>query len=170
MTWLDAAIIIVFLYFIVTAFSAGFIRETVAMASAVLAVVLAGLLYDNVANTVLGSIDNETTARVAGFLIVFVGVTLAGQAVAMLMKPAVTVLQLGMADQMLGAGFGAVKAFVIVAILLILFVTYPRMGLEKRIDSSTFAGIILDISSPMLAILPSEFDTKVAEVTRDVDT
>ena len=91
MNWIDAAIVIVFLYFIVTAFSAGFIRETIGIGSAILGIVLAGLFYDKVADTLLGSIDNATTSSVVAFLIILFGVTLAGQALAMLLKPAVTV-------------------------------------------------------------------------------
>jgi hypothetical protein len=76
MTWVDAAIVIVFLFFIVTAFNNGFIRETLGMASAVLGVVLAGLFYDDIADSMLSSIDNVTTANVVAFLVIFVGVSL----------------------------------------------------------------------------------------------
>jgi membrane protein required for colicin V production len=166
MTWLDAAIVVIFLYFIVTAFSAGFLRETIAMFSAIAGGILAGVFYDEVADTLLASIDNQTSASVAGFLIVFLGITLAGQALTMLMKPAVTVLQLGIADQLLGAAFGAIKAFVIVEVLLILFVTYPRYDIDQRIDDSQFAPRLLDAANPFLRILPSEFDARVSQFTQ----
>src|SRR6476660_1268444 len=118
MNWIDAAIVIVFLYFIVTAFSAGFIRETIGIALSVLGIVLAGLFYDEVRDSLLSSIDNNTTASVVAFLLILIGVTLAGQVVAMLMKPAVSVMQLGVFDQLMGAALGAVKAFVLIEILL----------------------------------------------------
>src|SRR5690242_15772977 len=152
MNWIDAAIVIVFLYFIVTAFSAGFIRETIGIASAILGVVLAGLFYDEVRDSILTSIDNNTTASVIAFLIILVGVGLAGQVLAMLMKPAVTVMQLGVFDQIMGAALGAVKAFVIIEILLILFVTYPRYDLDQRIHDSAFASRMLKGAPPLLKI------------------
>ncbi len=161
MNWIDAAIVIIFLYFIVTAFSAGFIREIVGMASAVLGVVLAGLFYGDLAGSLLSSIDNRTTANVVGFLIILAGVGLAGQALAMLVKPAVTVMQLGMFDQLAGAGLGALKAFVLVEVLLILFVTYPRYDLDKRIRDSEFASKMLDAAPPLLKIMPDVFHAKV---------
>ena len=167
MAWVDALIVIIFLYFIVTAFTAGFLRETVAMASAVAAVVLAGLLYDDVADSVLTSIDNPTTASVVGFLIVLGGVMAVGQGVTILLRPAVTVMQLGVMDQLLGAAFGAVKAFVVVEILLILFVTYPRWDLDQRIKESEFASLMLDVANPMLRVLPKEFDARVDQFTGD---
>jgi membrane protein required for colicin V production len=161
MSWIDAVIVIIFLYFIITAFSAGFIRETIGTTAAILGVVLAGLFYDEVRDSLLSSIDNQTTASVVGFLIIFVGITVAGQVLAMLVHPAITVLQLGIVDQLLGAMFGAAKAFVIVEVLLILFVTYPRYDLDKKIDDSEFATIMLNGSAPVLKILPDIFHNKV---------
>ncbi|HEX4930633.1 MAG TPA: CvpA family protein, partial [Gaiellaceae bacterium] len=113
MNWIDAAIVIVFLYFIVTAFSAGFIRETIGIASAVLGVVVAGLFYDDVGSSIFSAIDSTTTQNVVGFLVILVGISLAGQLIAVLTKPAITVLQLGIFDQLAGAALGVVKAFVL---------------------------------------------------------
>src|SRR5574338_929538 len=121
MNWIDAAIVIVFLYFIVTAFSAGFIRETIGIASAILGVVVAGLFYDDVGSSIFSAIDSTTTQNVVGFLVILVGISLAGQLVAVLTKPAITVLQLGVFDQLAGAALGVVKAFVLVEVVLILF-------------------------------------------------
>lgn len=161
MTWVDAAIVIVFLFFIVTAFNAGFIREIIGMASAIVGVVAAGLFYDDVADALLSGIDNVVTANVVAFLFIFIGITLAGQLLAMLVHPAVVVMQLGIADQLLGAAFGAAKAFIIVEALLILMITYPRYDMDERIDDSDFASIVLDASRPITEILPDEFGTRV---------
>jgi len=161
MTWIDAAIVITFIFFIVTAFSAGFIRESVGMASAIAGAVLAGLLYNDVADSLLTSIDNQTTAAVVGFLIVFGSISLIGQGVAMIMKPAANIMQLGIADQLLGAGFGAVKAFVVIEVVLILFITYPRYNLDDKIDESEFASVMLEASEPMVKVLPDEFEARV---------
>lgn len=161
MTWIDAAIIIIFLYFIITAFNAGFVRETIGTAATVLGVVLAGLFYRNVANTLLASIDNETTSSVIGFLMIFLGIVVAGQVLALLVHPAITILQLGIFDQLLGAAFGAVKAFIIVEVLLVLFVTYPRYHLDRRIKDSQFGSIMVNGSAPIVKVLPDIFHSKV---------
>jgi uncharacterized membrane protein required for colicin V production len=161
MTWVDAAIAIIFLFFIITAFQAGFIREIIGMSSALLGAVLAGLFYSDVADTLLVSIDNNTTASVIAFLIIFVGISLSGQLLAMLVHPAVTILQLGIMDQLLGAMFGAIKAFFIVEVLLVLFITYPRYDMDKKIDDSEFASKMVNMSTPVLKILPDVFHKKV---------
>jgi membrane protein required for colicin V production len=161
MNIVDIGIIAVFLFFIITAFAAGLVREVISTASVLFGAILAGLFYDDVADTLLSSIDNPTTAAVVGFLIIFLGFWLAGQLLAMVIHPVISVLQLGMFDQFLGAGFGALKGFLIIEVLLVLFVTYPRYDIDKRIDDSQFAGIMLDVSQPVVKILPDIFEKQV---------
>ena len=161
MTWIDAALAVVLLFFIVTAFQNGLIRETISIASAIAGVVLAGLMYDDFSNAFLDSIDNETTKSVVAFMVIFGGITILGQLVAILVHPAIVIMQLGIADQLLGALFGAVKGFVIVEALLILMVTYPRYDLDQKIDESEFAPRLLKMADPVLQVLPEEFDARV---------
>ena len=161
MTWVDVGIVVIFLFFIVTAFSSGLVREIISTGATIAGMVLAGLFYQNIADSLLSSIDNATTAAVIAFLIIFLGITLAGQLLAMVVHPAITVLQLGMADQFLGAAFGVVKAFVIIEVLLVLFVTYPRYDLDTRINDSQFASTMLKMSQPIVKVLPVIFEKKV---------
>ena len=78
----------------------------------------------------------------------------------MVVHPVISVLQLGMFDQFLGAA-SARQGFLIVEVLLVLFVTYPRYDIDKRIDDSQFAGIMLNMSQPVVKILPAIFEKKV---------
>ncbi len=165
MNWIDAAIVIILLFFLVTAFQNGLIRETISMAAAIGGLVLAGFLYDDVADALLGSIDNETTKNVVSFLIILAGVTIIGQLVAILVHPAIVIMQLGIADQLLGAVFGIVKGFVIIEALLILMVTYPRYDMDQRIDESSFGTRMLEAAEPVLKVLPEEFDASVGGFT-----
>jgi membrane protein required for colicin V production len=159
--WVDAAIVVVLLFFIVTAFNAGFIREIIGMASVIGGLALAGVFYDDVADSLLTNIDNETAKSALAFIIIFGGVSVAGQLVALIVRPAAILMQLGIADQLLGAGFGAVKGFVVVQALLILMVTYPRFDMDERINDSEFASLMLEVATPVLSVLPREFDNHV---------
>lgn len=161
MNWLDAAIIIAVIWFTVTAFSAGLIRETVTIFAAILGVVLAGLFYKDLADDVLQFIDNEEVAKIIAFAAIFVATAVAGHLGAMLLKPTVSVLQLGIVDQLAGAAFGFVKALVFVEIFLIVFVTYDQLGLRETIDESFFGSFIVEGIPVLLRILPGEFETAV---------
>ncbi len=161
MNWVDASIVIILLFFIVTAFNAGFIRETIGMAAVIGGLALAGFFYDDVADAFLDSIDNQTAKSALAFFIIFAGVSVIGQLVAMIVHPAAVLMQLGVADQLLGAVFGAVKGFVIIEGLLILMITYPRWDMDRRIDDSEFGSLLLEASTPILQMLPREFDNHV---------
>ena len=53
------------------------------------------------------------------------------------------------------------KAFLILEVLLVLFVTFPRYDSDKRIDDSEAAAIMLKLSDPVLKILPDIFQHQV---------
>jgi membrane protein required for colicin V production len=165
MNWLDAAIIIVVLWFTFSAFQAGFIRETVTIVAAVVGVVLAGMFYKDLAADVLLFIDSETLARIVAFGIIFGVTALAGQILAMVLKPAVSILQLGVFDQLAGAAFGFGKAIVVVEAFLIIFITYPRWGLRQDIDQSFFGSMLLEKTPVVVQILPDEFEISVENFT-----
>jgi membrane protein required for colicin V production len=161
MTWLDAAILIVILFFVWSAFQGGLVRELISFAASVAGIVLAGLFYEDLRDTLFASIDNQTVASCIAFATIFVAITVAGHVLALVVHPVIQVLQLGMADQFLGAGFGAVKGVILVIAVLVLLVTYPVYDLDEEIAESEFATRLLDVSEPVTAIMPDIFQNKV---------
>ena len=160
MNWLDGAIIALIIWLTYSAFQAGFIRETVTIVAAILGIILAGLFYQDLAEDVFIWIDSETLASIVGFVFIFGAMVLAGQIVALILKPTVNLLQLGIFDQLAGAAFGFVKAIVFIQIFLILFITYPKWGLDETIDESVFGRVavrIVDRAPVIVEMLPEEF-------------
>jgi uncharacterized membrane protein required for colicin V production len=156
--WLDAVIVVAIVFFTIAAFQAGFIRETVTLVAAVIGAVIAGLFYEQLADDVLLFIDNDEAARVIAFGILFGAVALAGQMLALFLKPTTAMVQLGVFDQLAGAGFGMLKALVFVQVALIVFVTYPVWGMGGAIDDSFFAGLMVDDAAVLVQVLPDEFE------------
>jgi uncharacterized membrane protein required for colicin V production len=172
MNWLDALIIAAVVWFTFAAFQAGFIRETVTVVAAILGVVLAGLFYRDLADEVLLFLDNEEVAPIVAFGIIFGATALAGQMLAMVLKPTVNLLQLGIADQLAGAVFGFFKALVFIQIFLIVFVTYPKWGLGEAIDGSVFGSLTVELvdKAPLLIrVLPDEFGIGVDSFTQGLE-
>ena len=157
MNWLDGAIIALIIWLTYSAFQAGFIRETVTIVAAILGIILAGLFYQDLAEDVFVWIDSETLASIVGLVFIFGALVLAGQIVALILKPTVNLLQLGIFDQLAGAAFGFVKAIVFIQIFLILFITYPKWGLDETIDESVFGRVairIVDRAPVIVEMLP----------------
>ena len=172
MNWLDALIIVAVVWFTFAAFQAGFIREMVTVVAVILGVLLAGLFYRDLADEVLQFLDNERVAPIVAFGIIFGATALAGQMLAMVLKPTVNLLQLGIADQLAGAVFGFFKAMVFIQIFLIVFVTYPKWGLGEAIDGSFFGTLTVEMvdKAPLLIrVLPDEFDIGVDAFTQGLE-
>jgi len=161
MNWLDVVIVLSLAWFTVTAFMAGLIRELVTLAATFLAIAVAGLYYDDLAEDVLVFIDNPDIARAVAFLVLLASVFLMGQLVASLLRRVASLFMLGWADHLAGAGFGFLKGLLLVEILLILFVTYPQLNLDGAIEGSALAPFFLKGIPFLLRILPGEFKAGV---------
>ncbi len=161
MNWLDAVIMGAVLWFTFAAFQAGFIRETVTVVAAVIGIVLAGLFYKELAEDVLLFIDNTQVARIVAFGAIAAAVALAGQLLALVLKPTVAMLQLGIFDQLAGAMFGFGKALVFIEVFLIVFVTYPKWGISETIHESFFGKLMVEDAAVLVRVLPDEFDIGV---------
>ena len=161
MNWVDIAILVSFGFFTYSAFHAGAIREIVTIFGAVMAVALAGLFYENLAEDVHVAIDNVQTAKIVAFGIIFGAVVLASQLLALFLKQAASLLMLGLFDSLGGALIGFVKAFIFVEIALIVAITFQQLGVQRAVDNSAFAPFFLDVLPILKHILPAEFKNAV---------
>jgi membrane protein required for colicin V production len=163
MNWLDAVIVLVLVGFVASAYSAGLIREVVTLIASLVGVIVAGLLYDDLANDVLVFLDSEGAARAVAFLVLFASVYLIGQIIAYVLKTGAQLLMLGWADRLGGAVFGLIKGLVVVQVLLIVFAAFPSLGLDGAVGGSEIAPFFIDDASLLLNILPGEFNDRIAD-------
>jgi membrane protein required for colicin V production len=161
MNWLDAVIVIAIAWFTFAAFRAGIIREVVGVIALVVGVLAAGYYYDDLAENVLLVIDDDTAANVIAFLVLFGAVALGGQLAAFLLKRVASLLALGWVDHLAGAAFGLLKGLILVEVFLILFTTYPYLGLGGAVRGSAIAPLFLDGGPVLLKLLPGEFNRAV---------
>jgi len=161
MSWLDPAIVIVTAWFTFAAFRAGLIREVVTVVAFLVGVLAAGYYYDDLAENVLLVIDDDTAANVIAFLVLFTAAALGGQLAAYMLKHMANLLALGWLDHLAGAALGLLKGLILVEMFLILFTTYPYLGLGDVIRDSAIAPLFLDGGPALLKLLPGEFNRAV---------
>jgi uncharacterized membrane protein required for colicin V production len=159
--WVDIAILAVLAWFTYAAFHAGFIREIITILGAILAVALAGLLYQNLATDIDVAVDHPETSRIIAFAVIFGAVVLASQLLALFLKQAASLLMLGLFDALAGAVVGFLKGFIFVEMALIAGVTFTELGVESAIENSAFAPFFLDFIPLLKHILPGEFKDAV---------
>ena len=168
MDWLSILVVAVIGFVTWRAFSNGFVRELVSLCAVILAIPLAGIFYDDMYPKVTPIISNDTLAALVAFLSIVAGVVILGQVAAHLIKQLVAVLNLGGADQVAGGLFGFVKAVIIIQVILIALVHFPRPDVRNAIDESPVATRLLDFAPLPLAILPGDFDTALDQFLHGV--
>ena len=161
MNWLDIIIVLVVVGFVITAYMAGLIREAVTLVAAVAGIIIAGLLYDNLAADVLVFMDDEDAAEAISFLILAGAVYLFGQIVAFMLSKMASLLMLGWANRVGGAFFGVLKGLLVVHALLIILAAYPSLGLDNTVAGSELAPYFLDDVDVLLWVLPDNFDDRI---------
>jgi membrane protein required for colicin V production len=161
MNWLDVAIILVTVGFVVSAYSAGLIREGVSLVAAMVGIVVGGLLYDDLATDILVFMDDEEAAQAVAFLILVGSVYLFGQIVALMLSKTASVLMLGWTDHAGGAFLGLLKGLIVVQVLLIVFAAYPSLNLNGAVADSSLGPYFIDDVDFLLWVLPENFDARV---------
>ncbi len=161
MNWLDFAIIFVIIGFVVGAYAAGLIREAVTLVAAILGIVVAGLLYDDLAADILVFMNDEDAAQAISFLILVGAVYLFGQIVALMLSRTASLLMLGWADHAGGAVFGFLKGLIVVQALLIVLAAYPSLGMKDAVAGSQLAPYFVDDVDILLWVLPDNFDSRI---------
>jgi membrane protein required for colicin V production len=163
MNWLDIVVIVMLIAVTLAAYSAGLIREMITLVAVVVGIAVAGALYDDLAKDVIVFEGNQSAAEATSFLMLFGAVYLLGQIGAYVLKAGASLVMLGPLNHMGGAVFGLVKGILLVQVLLITFAAYPSLGLDETIDDSAIARRFVDQYEFELAILPSNFDRRIAE-------
>ena len=143
------------------AYTNGFVRELVSLSATILAVPIAGIFYDDLYPKVHPIIDNVALANLVSFMALLLGVILAGHVGSHLLRNAVNVLNLGSLDQVAGGAFGFLKAVIIIQVVLIALVAFPKPDIQDDIDRSPAATTLMEAAPGMLAVLPGRFEQAV---------
>ena len=170
MNWLDILLIVVIGLSTFRGYRNGFIRELVAFASVILAIPIAGLLYDDMFPKVEPIVASRVLAALLSFLAILAGVIIGGQVAAHLLKRTAEALNLGVLDRLAGGAFGFFKVVFIAQVLLIAFVTFPKPDLRETISDSLVAQRLIDAAPTILAFLPNSFDEAAALFDRFNDS
>ncbi len=161
MNWLSILIIAVIALLTWRSYSAGFIRELVSLAAVILAVPVAGVLYDDLYPKVHPIVDSVALANLVSFLALFTGVIIAGQVLSHLLRQTAEALNLGSVDKLAGGAFGFIKGVLVCQVILVALVAFPTPDFRDEIDASPVATQLVAGTPFVLAILPDNFNDEI---------
>lgn len=128
MTGFDYAVVAVVLLFALVGLVRGILRELIALAAWIAAVVLAFMFGGDVALVLPGLADAPAAKQVIAFALIFVASLATGAVVGHVLAKAARAIGLGFLDRLLGAAFGAAKggAIALLFVLVAGLTTLPR--------------------------------------------
>ena len=159
MNWLDLVIVLTVLAFVLSAYASGLIREVVTLIGMVAGIVIAGLLYDDLAAEF--NAEGDTSLAVS-FFVLFGSVYLMAQILAYVLKKGASLLMLGWVNHIGGAVFGLLKGVLMVEVALLVFAAYPGLGMDGAVEGSALAPLFVEDVDFVLILLPGDFDDRVA--------
>ena len=113
MNWLDAVLLLLLAWSMVTAFRKGFTREIIGVISVIVGILAGVWFYGSAARILLPYVSSRAAANFGGFLAVFCGVLLLGALVSYLVRKFLRLTGLSFFDRLLGAGFGLLACWLL---------------------------------------------------------
>ena len=148
MTILDIVAALIVIVSVANAAHKGLAAELIFLASVVAGLVLAFAFYDRLAALLSDLGASESLALLGGFLLIFAAVAAGGLLIAKLARNTLRLLYLRWTDRLLGAVFGVLRGWLVVAIIFMAMTAFPVTGnlVANSISGEFFltsAGIVV---------------------------
>lgn len=159
MNWLDFVLLILLAVSIVASFRKGFSRELIGLISVIVALFCGLWFYGPAGEFLLPYVSSKEVAHFCGFLLIFVGVLIAGAIVGHLFSRLVKAAGLSMFDRVLGAAFGAVRGLLLAVAVIVAIVAFsPGNGdaPPPAVVHSRVAPYVIDTAHLFASVAPRE--------------
>ncbi len=140
MVWLDWALVAIVISSALLSLWRGFMREAIALAGWVVAVILARLFHEDLAKHLSDDIQPARLKLVVAWIVIFIVVLIIGFVIAKLSQALVEKAGLTTADRLLGMGFGIVRGLVLCAVFVMLCKAFTRIPSSDAWDDSRLVG------------------------------
>ncbi len=174
MNGLDMALLVLGCILVVVGMAKGLVRILIGFAALIAAFALAARFHEPLGGRLAAAVDLAgEPARLLSYVGIFLGVMLAGGAIAWLTRKLLKAAMLGWADRVAGGALGLLAALVCAALLILPAVAYTPQG-GAWLQSSTLAPyvtVVSDLASPLvpdrLSTLYRERVERLRELWRD---
>ena len=169
MNWIDIAILVVWGMTALWGFSSGLLRTLVPLFSLVVGTAISSRTGDSVAEIFSPVTDNENAQTVAGFVLIFGLLFIAGGIVSFVARRVLGIIPLfGMVNSLAGMAVGLLVGFVLVSGVLTAIQRFPVRDLEITIDESTLGTFMadqFDVVIRGIKIIPGDWDDELDKLT-----
>jgi len=167
--WIDLTLAVLLIVSIVSGLKLGFVRTAIGLLSTILALVFGLHYYRVVAVSLRPHISQTWVADLAGFLIVFIGITMLGEVVTGMLAQFVRSTDLVWLDRALGGAFGVVRGFLFGAITIWLLMALMPVPPKLVLSESRLAPCVMDAARRVADASPDEVKRAFRQSYRDLN-
>ncbi|MBT98633.1 MAG: hypothetical protein CL902_08395 [Dehalococcoidia bacterium] len=170
MNWVDIAILVVWGITILWGYSTGLMGVLVPLISLVVGLALSSRIGESVGEMFSSVTDNENAQAVAGFVLVFGILFVAGGILNFMARRILGIIPLfGFVNSLAGMAVGLLIGFILLSGVLTAVQKYPVKDLEKDIDDSKLGTILadnFDVVIRGLGFIPGDWDQELEKLTQ----
>jgi len=170
MNWVDIVILVVWGITIFWGYSTGLMGVLVPLISLVVGLVLSSRIGDTVGGMFASITDNENAQAVAGFVLVFGVLFVAGGILNLMAKKLLGIIPLfGTVNNLAGMVVGLLIGFFLLSGILTAVQKYPVKDMEKDIDESKLGALLadnFDVVIRGLGFIPGNWDQELEKLAK----
>lgn len=156
--WLDWVLAIVLIISVATAFRKGIMAEVVSLATVVAGLIVAAAFYPRAAIWFEDFTKSNDVALALAFLVLFLGVLLAGSLVTWVVQKLVKSAGLQWFDRFMGAIFGLVRGIVIDCVILMVMMAFSIK--PQVVARSSMAPYVSTGARALAFVMPRDLRTQ----------
>ncbi|MBN2264385.1 MAG: CvpA family protein [Candidatus Aminicenantes bacterium] len=153
MNWLDFVLLAILVVTAVVGVFKGFVKQVLGLAAVVAGLILAVVYYEQTGAALMAFVKNRLVSNFLGFLLIFVLVLVAGGILGHLLTKAM-IGPLALANRLLGAAFGFLKAVLICGIIVFALVSFEV--LTPAVEPSVLAPACLGVTRAVINMVPRD--------------
>ena len=169
MNWIDIAILIVWGITTLWGYSAGLLKILVPFISLVIGLALSSRIGDSVGAIFSGVTDNENAQTIAGFVLVFGVLFIAGGILSFMARKVLGIIPLfGFANSLAGMAVGLLIGFVLLSGVLTNIQRFPVRDYDETIDESALGSFLADNFDVVIRgvkLIPGDWDDELDKLT-----
>jgi membrane protein required for colicin V production len=162
----DIVIIVILSFCLIRGIFRGLVKEVSAIIGVLAGFYAAYTYYVQTAKYLSRWISNVSYCNILSFLIIFCGVLIIVNILGIIIKYILKIASMGWIDRISGAGFGIIKAVLIVSILLIMLTAFLPKG-SPIIRNSMFAPYITMVSERLAKVIPPSMKDQFSVKLKD---
>ena len=169
MNWVDIVILVVWGITTLWGYSAGLLQILVPFISLIVGLALSSRIGDSVGEMFSGVTDNENAQTIAGFVLVFGVIFIAGGIISFMARRVLGIIPLfGFANSLAGMAVGLLIGFVLLSGILTNVQRFPVRDYDKTIDESALGAFLADNFDVVIRgvkLIPGDWDDELDKLT-----